>query len=44
MARKAVFEAAVVAVPYPKWQERPVACVKKVLAKKKTFCFRSAMD
>ncbi|MEB3749661.1 long-chain fatty acid--CoA ligase [Geobacillus icigianus] len=27
MAHEAVFEAAVVAVPHPKWQERPIACV-----------------
>ncbi|SDC57436.1 fatty-acyl-CoA synthase [Melghirimyces thermohalophilus] len=27
MAHKDVFEAAVVAIPDPKWQERPVACV-----------------
>lgn len=27
MAHEAVFEAAVVAVPHEKWQERPVACV-----------------
>lgn len=27
MAHEAVFEAAVVAIPHPKWQERPVACV-----------------
>ncbi|MEB3103776.1 long-chain fatty acid--CoA ligase [Ferviditalea candida] len=27
MAHEAVFEAAVVAVPHAKWQERPVACV-----------------
>lgn len=27
MAHEAVFEASVVAVPHPKWQERPVACV-----------------
>ncbi len=27
MAHEAVFEAAVVAVPHKKWQERPVACV-----------------
>lgn len=27
MAHKAVFEAAVVAVPHEQWQERPVACV-----------------
>ncbi|MGY0694209.1 long-chain fatty acid--CoA ligase [Virgibacillus sp. FSP13] len=27
MAHEAVFEAAVVSIPHPKWQERPVACV-----------------
>lgn len=27
MAHEAVFEAAVVAVPHPEWQERPIACV-----------------
>lgn len=27
MAHEAIFEAAVVSVPHPKWQERPVACV-----------------
>jgi fatty-acyl-CoA synthase len=27
MAHEAVFEAAVVAVPHPQWQERPIACV-----------------
>jgi fatty-acyl-CoA synthase len=27
MAHEAVFEAAVVAIPHEKWQERPVACV-----------------
>ncbi|PEM39118.1 long-chain fatty acid--CoA ligase [Bacillus pseudomycoides] len=27
MAHEAIFEAAVVAVPHPQWQERPVACV-----------------
>ncbi|WP_404452141.1 long-chain fatty acid--CoA ligase [Virgibacillus necropolis] len=27
MAHEAVFEAAVVSVPHPKWQERPIACV-----------------
>ncbi|MDR4887219.1 long-chain fatty acid--CoA ligase [Fredinandcohnia sp. QZ13] len=27
MAHKAVFEAAVIAVPHERWQERPVACV-----------------
>ncbi|SES67818.1 fatty-acyl-CoA synthase [Salinibacillus kushneri] len=27
MAHESVFEAAVVAVPHPKWMERPVACV-----------------
>jgi fatty-acyl-CoA synthase len=27
MAHEAVFEAAVVAIPHPEWQERPVACV-----------------
>ena len=29
MAHEAIFEAAVVAVPHPQWQERPVACVVK---------------
>lgn len=27
MAHEAVFEASVVAIPHPEWQERPVACV-----------------
>jgi fatty-acyl-CoA synthase len=27
MAHEGVFEAAVIAVPHPKWQERPLACV-----------------
>lgn len=27
MAHDAIFEAAVVAIPHPKWQERPLACV-----------------
>lgn len=27
MAHEAVFEASVVAVPHPEWQERPIACV-----------------
>lgn len=27
MAHSSVFEAAVIAVPHEKWQERPVACV-----------------
>jgi fatty-acyl-CoA synthase len=27
MAHEAIFEAAVVAVPHPEWQERPVACI-----------------
>lgn len=27
MAHDAIFEAAVVAVPHPQWQERPIACV-----------------
>lgn len=27
MAHDAIFEAAVVAIPHPQWQERPVACV-----------------
>ncbi|WP_409254076.1 long-chain fatty acid--CoA ligase [Bacillus sp. SCS-153A] len=27
MAHEAVFEASIVAVPHPQWQERPVACV-----------------
>ena len=34
MAHEAIFEAAVVAVPHPQWQERPVACV--VLKKNRT--------
>ena len=27
MAHEAIYEAAVVAIPDPKWQERPIACV-----------------
>ena len=27
MSHDAVFEAAVIAIPHPKWQERPLACV-----------------
>jgi fatty-acyl-CoA synthase len=27
MAHEAVFEASVVAIPHPEWQERPIACV-----------------
>jgi fatty-acyl-CoA synthase len=42
MAHDAVFEAAVVAVPHPKWQERPIACV--VLKEGKTVTKEELYD
>ncbi|CAM4245639.1 fatty-acid--CoA ligase [Bacillus manliponensis] len=43
MAHEAIFEAAVVAVPHKKWQERPVACVSvkegKVVTKEELYEF-----
>ena len=47
MAHDAIFEAAVVAIPHPQWQERPIACVvqKKIvrLQKKKYMSFKTTV-
>ena len=47
MAHDAIFEAAVVAVPHPQWQERPVACVvqkkNSTVTKKKYMRFKTAV-
>jgi fatty-acyl-CoA synthase len=42
MAHEDIFEAAVVSVPHPKWQERPVACV--VLKEGKTLTKEEIID
>jgi fatty-acyl-CoA synthase len=42
MAHEAIFEAAVVAVPHPQWQERPIACV--VLKEKATVTKEELYD
>ena len=47
MAHDAIFEAAVVAVPHPQWQERPIACVvqkkNSTVTKKKYMSFKTTV-
>ncbi|WP_180316664.1 long-chain fatty acid--CoA ligase [Shouchella shacheensis] len=44
MAHESVFEAAVVAIPHPKWQERPIACIVRKEGEEHNVSKQDIMD